>query len=516
MKPSSTPRVRSGRQTRASAPISGFAGQPHRPLGLLDPERERPLERLLGDAAREDRAHAGRVGRLAWCGLCTSQRICRSSTATSRPMSAASESTIICSGACVLTPSHHAWHGRFGTTSSSRSPGSSSASVDRRAVTPRGTDWGLALLVALGLVSGLATWFAGSPGGAWVFGAHALAGTALALLLVFKLRRVLPRVGARARRDPRTLRGLLALGLVLAVLVSGIVWSTAGRVGVAGYTVLFWHGALGAVLAVVVLAHARVRAKRAARARSRRPAPVPHGGRARRRRAGRVAAPAPGCSGRSACPARGGASPAPTTPARSPATRSRRPRGSPTGRGRSRGGYRLTVAGRVRRPLARHRRRAGPRRRAHRHAGLHRRLLLDPALARRLARPPARRGRRRARRAPRARDLAHRLPLELRPRTTRAPCCSPRTSAASRSPTATARRAASSPRGGAGSSGSSGSSASRSTRIPTRAPSPRRCGAASPPRGAAPPEAARDLPHVRRDRLASGRLRRRRRRAAAR
>ena len=89
-------------------------------------------------------------------------------------------------------------------------------------MTPRGTDWGLALLVALGLVSGLATWFAGSPGGAWVFGAHALAGIALALLLVFKLRRVLPRVGARARRDRRTLRGLLALGLVLAVLVSGI------------------------------------------------------------------------------------------------------------------------------------------------------------------------------------------------------------------------------------------------------------------------------------------------------
>src|SRR4029079_3826823 len=100
------------------------------------------------------------------------------------------------------------------------------------AVTPRGTDWSLALLVALGLVSGLATWFAGSPGGAWVFGAHAVAGSALALLLVFKLRRVLPRVGARVRRDRRTLGGLLALGLVLGVLVSGIVWSTAGTIGI--------------------------------------------------------------------------------------------------------------------------------------------------------------------------------------------------------------------------------------------------------------------------------------------
>ena len=128
-------------------------------------------------------------------------------------------------------------------------------------MTPRGTDWGLALLVALGLVSGLATWFAGSPGGAWVFGAHAVSGTALALLLLFKLRRVLPRLGARARRDRRTLRGVAALALVLAVLVTGVVWSSAGRVGVGGFSVLVWHGALGALLAVIVLAHARVRAK---------------------------------------------------------------------------------------------------------------------------------------------------------------------------------------------------------------------------------------------------------------
>jgi putative solute:sodium symporter small subunit len=129
-------------------------------------------------------------------------------------------------------------------------------------VTPRGTDWGLALLVALGLASGLATWFAGSPGGAWVFSAHALAGFALVLVLVFKLRRVLPGVAGRARRDVRTVRGVLALGLVVSVLVSGLVWANAGRVGVGGFTVLFWHGALGAALAVVVLAHARVRAKR--------------------------------------------------------------------------------------------------------------------------------------------------------------------------------------------------------------------------------------------------------------
>ena len=219
-------------------------------------------------------------------------------------------------------------------------------------MTPRGTDWGLALLVALGLASGLATWFAGSPGGAWVFGAHALAGIALALLLVFKLRRVLPRVGARARRDPRTLRGLLALGLVLAVLVSGIVWSTAGRVGVAGYTVLFWHGALGAVLAVVVLAHARRAGQTPARARSHRPAPVPDGGRARCRRRWSRGSCSARCSGRSACPAprrrfTGSYEAGSFTGNAFPATSWVADRPLPIA-----GGYRLTVAGRVRRPLA--------------------------------------------------------------------------------------------------------------------------------------------------------------------
>jgi DMSO/TMAO reductase YedYZ molybdopterin-dependent catalytic subunit len=120
----------------------------------------------------------------------------------------------------------------------------------------------LASLVALGLATGLATWFAGSPGSAWVFHAHAIGGSALALVLVFKLRRVLPSVTARARRDARALGGLAALGGVFAVLASGYLWSSAGRTAVAGYALLVWHAGLGAALALVVLAHARVRAKR--------------------------------------------------------------------------------------------------------------------------------------------------------------------------------------------------------------------------------------------------------------
>jgi DMSO/TMAO reductase YedYZ molybdopterin-dependent catalytic subunit len=129
-------------------------------------------------------------------------------------------------------------------------------------VTPRATDWGLALLVTAGLATGLGTWFAGSPGSAWVVDAHAIGGTALGLLLMVKLRRVWPRVRPGARRPPGSGRGLLAVALVLSILVSGAVWSTAGNVGVAGYSVLVWHGAIGAAVAAVVVAHATLRARR--------------------------------------------------------------------------------------------------------------------------------------------------------------------------------------------------------------------------------------------------------------
>ena len=126
-------------------------------------------------------------------------------------------------------------------------------------MTPRGTDWGLALLVLAGLATGLGTWFAGSPGAAWVFDAHAIGGTALAVVVVVKLRRVWPRLRAR---PAGAWRGVAALACVALVLGTGLAWSSAGRFGLAGYTALVWHGALGAVLGAAVFAHARRRAIR--------------------------------------------------------------------------------------------------------------------------------------------------------------------------------------------------------------------------------------------------------------
>jgi DMSO/TMAO reductase YedYZ molybdopterin-dependent catalytic subunit len=127
-------------------------------------------------------------------------------------------------------------------------------------VTPRGTDWGLALLVALAVASGLGTWFAGSPGDAWVVGAHAVAGTVIVFVLVFKLRRVLPRLVGH--RDANTAAGVLALALVTAALLSGYLWSSVGNSAFGGFTLLAWHAALGGLLAAGVFAHALVRAKR--------------------------------------------------------------------------------------------------------------------------------------------------------------------------------------------------------------------------------------------------------------
>ena len=191
-------------------------------------------------------------------------------------------------------------------------------------MTPRGTDWSLALLVAAGVASGLATWFAGSPGAGWVFAAHAVAGGCLAAVVVVKLRRVLPRVAPAS---------VAALTLVVVVLGSGWCGPSAGSTYLAGYSVLAWHAALGGALAAIVFTHALARAKRPRRRDL-----------ANRRQfllAGAAGAGALGpgrCSGRSSarsgCRAPSGASPAATTPARSPATTSRPRHGSPTTRPR--------------------------------------------------------------------------------------------------------------------------------------------------------------------------------------
>jgi cytochrome b561 len=129
-------------------------------------------------------------------------------------------------------------------------------------MTARGTDWSLALLVALLFASGLGTWFAGDESDAWVFASHGILGASLAVLLVWKLRRVWRRLVMPERWDRRTVAGALALALVGATLVSGWLWITAGSLSLAGFTLLAWHTALGAVLTLAVFVHLLLRAKR--------------------------------------------------------------------------------------------------------------------------------------------------------------------------------------------------------------------------------------------------------------
>jgi hypothetical protein len=115
-------------------------------------------------------------------------------------------------------------------------------------MSPRGTDWSLAALVAALAVTGGLTVFFGS----WVFAVHGAAGFALAAVLVWKLRRVRVKPGL----------GFLALTLVAGTLVTGWSWSSGARLEGFGYNALNLHGVLGAVLAIAVLSHAFVRAKR--------------------------------------------------------------------------------------------------------------------------------------------------------------------------------------------------------------------------------------------------------------
>ena len=190
-------------------------------------------------------------------------------------------------------------------------------------MTARGTDWSLALLVALLVATGLLTAFAGSPGSAWVFALHGALGFGVAVVLVWKGRRVWRRVADPARWDGRTGFGLVAAALVLGALASGFLWSGGADVRLGGFGLLNWHWALGAALGLLVLVHALLRAKRP-RARD-----VTDRRQLWRWAPWRSGSSSGQCRRCSDYGGRAGASPAPTRRRRLPATPSRRPRGWP-------------------------------------------------------------------------------------------------------------------------------------------------------------------------------------------
>lgn len=123
------------------------------------------------------------------------------------------------------------------------------------------TDWSLALCVGAALATGLAGNNAGRPGLWWVFALHGIAGLALALFLIGKLRRVLPRLVHARQWDKRTLIGLLTTVCTLVTLGSGVWWVAGGTFDAAGFGLLNWHIALGLLLVLLVSAHMIARAR---------------------------------------------------------------------------------------------------------------------------------------------------------------------------------------------------------------------------------------------------------------
>ena len=128
-------------------------------------------------------------------------------------------------------------------------------------MTPRSTDWGLALLVGLLFVTGVMTLFAGQRGDAWIFAVHGAGGFAIAAVLGWKLRRVWRRLAKPACWDRRTAAGVAAVTVVAATLLSGVGWSSGGELSAGGYNLLNLHFALGVVLTIAVAVHAALRAK---------------------------------------------------------------------------------------------------------------------------------------------------------------------------------------------------------------------------------------------------------------
>ena len=126
-------------------------------------------------------------------------------------------------------------------------------------MTPRATDWTLAALVSIGFATGGLTLYAGARADAWVFVLHGVAGIALAGVLVWKLRRVAPRLRHRELRDADSPAGIVALAVVACALLSGIAWSSGITPDPLGFSMLAWHEALGVALMLVVVYHASTR-----------------------------------------------------------------------------------------------------------------------------------------------------------------------------------------------------------------------------------------------------------------
>ena len=129
-------------------------------------------------------------------------------------------------------------------------------------MSPRLTDWSIALAAGLAVLTGLISLVSGHLGDWFVFALHGAAGLWLLLLLWGKVRRVWPRLIHLRRWDRRTVLGLLALLVVLLALGAGMWWVAGGELYFAGFNLLNWHIMLGFAIAAAIALHMLARAKR--------------------------------------------------------------------------------------------------------------------------------------------------------------------------------------------------------------------------------------------------------------
>lgn len=129
-------------------------------------------------------------------------------------------------------------------------------------MSPRLTDWSIALVTLLAFMTGIISLVSGHLEDWFIFVLHGVGGFWLLLLLWGKVRRVWPRLIQPRRWDQYTIHGLTALLIVVLALGTGIVWVGGGDVYFASFNLLNWHITLGFLLTAAIVFHMFARAKR--------------------------------------------------------------------------------------------------------------------------------------------------------------------------------------------------------------------------------------------------------------
>ncbi|MPZ21951.1 MAG: molybdopterin-dependent oxidoreductase [Dehalococcoidia bacterium] len=113
----------------------------------------------------------------------------------------------------------------------------------------------LLLLLVLQLVTGFLGLIAGDPGQRWRLWLHDTGGWAILVLLAWKAMVIGDSLARRRRPPPQRPLFLVMTALLVATLGTGFIWTTAGRVELAGYGLVTIHTTLAVALALLLASH---------------------------------------------------------------------------------------------------------------------------------------------------------------------------------------------------------------------------------------------------------------------